>query len=70
MTIDPTAAAYAIGIAVAAISVAIAVIKSKKFDRIAKDVKEVLIFTGDKMSDGDFTAAEGVAVLMEIIKKL
>ena len=70
MTIDPTAAAYAIGISVSVISVAIAIIKSKKFDKIAKDVKEILIFTGDKMSDGDFTAADGIAVLMEIIKKL
>lgn len=70
MTIDPVAAAYAIGISVAAISVAIAVIKSKKFDRIAQKVKEVLVFTGDMVADGDFTKEEALKVILEIIKKL
>ena len=66
---DPETISYVSGIVIAVVAVAVAVIKSKKYKKIAAEVKDVLKFTADRVNDGKLTGKEIVEIITKIIQK-
>ena len=60
---------YVSGIVLAVVSVVAAVIKSKKYKKVATEVKDVLQFTADRVIDGKLTGKEIVEIVTKIIEK-
>ena len=66
---DPEIITYVSGIIIAVVAVAVAVIKSKKYKKVATEVKDVLQFTADRVIDGKLTGKEIVEIITKIIEK-
>ncbi len=66
---NPETISYISGIVISVVAVAVAIIKSKKYKKIAAEVKDVLQFTADRVNDGKLTGAEVVAIITKIISK-
>ena len=66
---NPDTIVYVSGIVIAVVTVAIAVVKSKKYKKVLIEVKDVLKFSADRVADGKLTGKEIVEIITKIISK-
>lgn len=66
---NPETISYVAGIVVAVVTVAIAVVKTKKYKTILVETKDVLKFVAEKLDDGKLTGTEVVAIITKIVSK-